>query len=63
MVVADKNAESALDELKSAAKHQKKGGMCMKLLVCVILLCLIIIGSIIIGTMGGGDDEKKAKAE
>ena len=49
MVVADKNTEAALGQLKEAATHQKKGGRCMYLLVSVIVLCLIIIG-IFIGT-------------
>lgn len=44
MADADRNASSALNELKEAHVHQKKSGKCMVFLISVIIMCLLILG-------------------
>lgn len=49
MLIAEKNAEDALDELQQAQVHNRKTGRCTYILVGIILFCIIILG-IILGT-------------
>ena len=44
MVVADRNASEALEELNQASVYQKKSGKCVYFLVSIIVVCLIIMG-------------------
>ena len=44
MVVADRNASEALEELNQAQVYQKKSGKCMYFLVSIIVVCVIIMG-------------------
>ena len=44
---AEKNADEALDQLKSASKHQKKAGKCTKILIALIIIILIAVGLVI----------------
>jgi len=47
ITVAEKNADDALDQLKSAAHHSKKATKCTKCLIIFIILLLIAVALII----------------
>jgi len=55
---ADKKAEEALTELKSAAKYSKKSGKCVCFLVYLIVLGLITVGLVMYFVFKPGSDKK-----
>lgn len=57
--VAEQNADDALEQLKSAANHQKKAGKCTKWLVCLIFTLLVAVGLIIYFVFIKKDDKKQ----
>lgn len=55
---AEKNADDALIELKSAANHSRKAGRCTKCLIWLILILVLGVGLIVYFVFIRGGDEK-----